>query len=292
MAQYKMLPLLYNNKIGSLARYILTQPIFSYTAGWYCDTHISTIHIKPFIKLYNIDMHEALLPVSEYKTFNDFFTRKLKAEVRPIDTHPLALISPADGTVFVKENIHIKDEFPIKGRSFDLGLCLQNAKLAAEFEGGTLILIRLAPWDYHRFHFPCDALVSAPEKINGRYESVHPLVYKSIQPLEHNERTLIKLKSPLFGDILYIPVGALFVGSIITTYTPTESYAKGDELGYFAFGGSTIILVFKKNAIQLDHKLLDNSRSDLETPIKMGQPIGFHTSFNTSKKNAPHNREA
>lgn len=209
----------------------------------------------------------------QYKTFNEFFTRTLKPTARPIDTNPNSIISPCDGTIVVIENLTKESEVLVKGKSFNLAQFLQNQDLAREYEGGTFVLIYLGPWNYHRFHFPVAGYASLPCRIKGRYDSVHPFTYfLGIQPLVENERHTCMVYPHHQQPIIFIPVGALFVGAIHELYKPCEQYPKGAQMGYFAFGGSTIVMIFKKDSIKIRPDLVTKSFS---TNIKMGEAIAW-----------------
>ncbi len=268
---------LYKNTVGKIVRSCLTKPWASSLAGWMCDKRFSAYYIKPFINTYAINMHESENPIAHFKTFNEFFIRRLNPTARPFDNHPATVISPADGTLMVIENISQNMLFPVKESKFDLTTFLGDQKLAQEFEGGTLLLFRLAPWDYHRFHFPITCTPSKATRIKGIFESVHPLAYFSgIQPLTQNERHLTLLKTDHFGEVAMLSVGALFVGAIKETYIADSKHKKGDEAGYFCFGGSTIVLVFKKNTLKIKPEYIQSTKKGIETPLKMGTTIGYH----------------
>ena len=270
-----MLSFLYTNSIGKIMRSCLIKSWASSLAGWFCDRKLSSWWIPSFVKSYHINMHEAQEPLATYKTFNEFFIRKLKSSARPIDKNPDVIISPADGTIFVFENISQTMGFPVKECHFNLATFLGDARLSHAFEGGTLVLLRLAPWDYHRFHFPISCTPSKAQRIKGIYESVNPIAYLcGIQPLTQNERHIMFLKTNSCDPVCMVSVGALFVGAIKETYVPENNYNKGDEAGYFCFGGSTIVLVFKKGSIKLCQEYVHHSQQGKETPIKMGQSIG------------------
>ena len=199
-------------------RNCLTQPWISKVAGWFCDKKMSSWYITSFIKKHNINMNEAEHPLHTYTTFNEFFIRKLKKSARPFDHDNHVMISPADGTIFVVENITQNMQFPVKESHFNLSKFLGSIPLAQAYEGGTLLLFRLSPWDYHRFHFPVDCTPQHAHTISGKFESVHPLVYQAgIQPLTENERHLTLLNTELYDDIIMVSVGALFVGAIKET---------------------------------------------------------------------------
>jgi len=265
---------LYHNLFGKLIRKSLTKKWFSAAAGWYCDRSISKYHIKSFVKNNFIVIEDAEKKITEFKTFNEFFIRKLKPKARPIDPHPEHIISPADGTVIIMHNATRSMRFPIKQSHFNLEQFLGSTSLAESFEGGTIMIFRLAPHDYHRFHFPLDCVPLKAHVIHGRYESVHPLVYLTgIQPLTENERHLTLLETQPCGTVAFVSVGALCVGKIIETHTPHQAHTKGDEAGYFCFGGSTIVLIFKKGTIEVNPDILKNSLEGKEVPILMGQKV-------------------
>ena len=232
--------------------------------------------ILPFIKKYSINTSEIAASLGSFKTFNDFFIRKLKPGARPLSQEPNAVISPADGAVFMMQNIGEKTLFPTKKVNLSIRKMLGDAKLAKKFEGGTAYVVRLAEWDYHRLHFPLSGIPSTPRSIKGRYESVSPLVYEAgIQPLEVNERRVIEFRSDKASSVAIVLVGALYIGSIVETYTPKKRIPLGAEIGYFEFGGSTMVLLFQKNTIKPLDRIVRNSAQGKETPVKMGQVLGY-----------------
>jgi phosphatidylserine decarboxylase len=231
--------------------------------------------IAPFIKTFNVDSSEFAEPISTFDSFNDFFIRHLKPEARPIEANPLTAIIPADGRYLFYPRIDLADGFVVKGQKFDLMELLQDEKLAAQYDQGAMVLARLCPTDYHRYHFPCDATPGASHLINGWLYSVNPLAIKNnVRIFTENKRTLCVLDSQHFGKVLFLEVGATFVGAIHQTYTPFEPQKKGAEKGYFSFGGSSLILLFPPNTIQFEHDLLIGSASHTEIKCLMGQPMG------------------
>lgn len=225
-----------------------------------------------------INPTEWLIPDDGFESYNEFFIKKLKKGSRPIASANNVLVAPADSKLSIVEHVSMQSGktsfFKVKSKNFTLQKFLANKNMAKEFEGGTLLIFRLSPYNYHRFHFPIDAKPSKPTPIKGGYESVDPISYKTgINPLITNIRHVISLQT-IFGKIVMVIVGAFGVGSIQETFKPGALYHKGDELGYFQYGGSTIALVLKKDAIAIDDKLLDNAREGYETAVKMGERIG------------------
>lgn len=266
----------YNCFLGKLIRPIFTCYWFNRLVGIFSNFSLSQIFIKSFINQYAIDMSDFVVPAGGYKTFNDFFCRKLKPGARKVDQNPGIVVSPVDGSVFVIDNLSNDTEFFVKNCRLNLGRFLQNELLAKEFNQGTLILFRLEPSNYHRFHFPFDCIPEPAEVIRGKLESLNPIVYKAgIQPLLKNERHLIILNSIKFEKILFVPVGAMMVGKVVETYTPGVFYKKGNECGYFMLGGSSIVVIFKSKIIKLNEILLKNSLQGMETVVKMGHQVAI-----------------
>lgn len=250
-------------------------PFSSLLFSSYYKSPISKKKIKPFIEKFHVDISDSLESVESFKTFNDFFVRKLKPEARPIVSGNDVAILPADGRYLVYPNIQKADGFYVKGEKFSLDSLLKNHHLAHKYENGAMAFIRLCPTDYHRFHFPCNCIPEKAELINGYLYSVNPLALKkNIHIFAQNKRFITPLHTKNFGTVLYIEVGATLVGSVHQTYTPGENYAKGDEKGYFEFGASSIILLFEPFRIEFDQDLIDASNRKIETLGHLGQSLG------------------
>jgi phosphatidylserine decarboxylase len=274
--QQKSVARLYSKWYSSPLHYLLTRSAkSSRMMGRWANSPISRKYIPRFIKDYAINVDEIERPIYSFATFNEFFTRTLKPGARPLPDDPTAIISPADGSALVMQNINEHTLFPTKNLFFSARNMLNDDKLAAKFDGGTAIIIRLAPWDYHRVHFPLDGIASEPRVIAGRFESVSPAVFQAgIQPLEVNERHIMTYQTDKASTVALVLVGALFVGAIIETYTPGKKYKQGDELGYFEYGGSTMVMLFQKGAISVIPEIISDSKEGRETPVRMGQVIG------------------
>jgi phosphatidylserine decarboxylase len=272
VAGEKWLVWLYYNPIGEATLWALAKrKLVSSIYGNMMDRTSSAKKIHPFIEAFDIDISVA--QKQEFNNFNDFFTRKLKADARPIDTSSTVVVSPADGKILAYADISNSD-FIIKGYRFDVSSFLDNPDLAQKYHDGSLLIIRLAPADYHRFHFPVSGNVSPNKKIDGDYYSVNPFALRKMAEIFClNKREYTILSNPLFGDVVIVEVGATMVGSIEQTFK--GSYAnKGEEKGYFKFGGSTVVLLFKKSTIQIDEDLLIHTAKGYETTVKMGERIG------------------
>lgn len=263
---------LYYHPFGKLALESMVKKKF--LSNWYgkrMDQPISKEKIEAFIQDFNINM--ANFEEQDYSSFNEFFYRKLKPGARAINPDSLVLISPADGKILAYPQIYNHD-FLVKGHQFDLTSYLQNDSLSQIFSDASLFIIRLCPTDYHRYHFPAAGEVILEQKINGDYYSVSPLALRQkVELLTMNKRKYSIVRSKEFGDIIYSEVAATLVGSMIDTYKDAM-VSKGEEKGYFKFGGSTIILIMHKDSIHIDEDLIKNTKRYLETEIKMGERIG------------------
>jgi phosphatidylserine decarboxylase len=250
-------------------------PVFSRLYGAFQKSAFSRFKIQPFIKAFHVDASEFLEPVSSFASFNEFFIRRLKPDLRPMAEGDDVAVLPADARYLVFPDIQKADGFWVKGKKFSLRELVQEDSLAARYERGAMVIARLCPVDYHRFHFPCQCVPGASKLINGPLFSVNPMALKrNIEILSENKRMVTELETSNFGKVLYIDVGATYVGSIIQTYTPGKSYAKGEEKGYFSFGGSCLILLFEPSKIVFDQDLIDASLRKMEVRGFLGQSLG------------------
>lgn len=271
----KALEFLYYNPFGKLLLNALVKRKFISTIyGNKMNKAKSKEDIADFVKKMDINMDDYTRGIDEYKNFNDFFCRELKEGARKIDERSEALVSPADGKILAFKDLKEKDKFFIKGSEFTLEEFFKDKDLAKKYEGGSFVIVRLAPADYHRFHFPADGKIGETKKIEGYYYSVSThAIKKNFRIFCENKREYAILETEKFGDIALIDVGATMVGSIIQTYTPNTDVKKGAEKGYFIFGGSTCILVFEKDKIEIDEDIIQNTKNRIETRVYMGEKI-------------------
>lgn len=276
VAGEKYLDWTYSSRLGmNLLEIFIKKKAFSKLYGWYCDTHMSKSKINPFIKDFNIDMSLTEKNEMEFNSFNEFFTRKLKPHARPFSNKKNILISPADGRLLAYENIDSNNIMQIKGIRYSLNELIQDKDIASKYVNGTCLIFRLCPTDYHRFHFIDNGLCEKSNKINGSYYSVNPIALKKIPKLFcENKREWSIFHSENFKDILYVEVGATCVGSILQTYTLNSKIKKGDEKGYFKFGGSTVAIFLQKDAAKIDADIIEQTKLGYETKVIMGETIG------------------
>lgn len=237
--------------------------------GRYYDSPKSRKSIASLTAIPGCRTEEAELPVSEYKSFNDFFTRKLKPGARPTGE---GMTSPADGRLMLYLNADADTPFPLKGATRRL-----REVFGPDIPSGAydIAVIRLAPVDYHRFHFPYACRTSGKARvIPGEYHSVNPIaLIRRPDIYADNERQIVACDAD-FGRYWLVDVGAFGVGTIVQTYAGSE-HSKGDEKGYFKFGGSTVILITKAGTLEFDDDLVKNSAAGLETRVCCGERIAL-----------------
>lgn len=269
-----LLKFLYGYSFGRRAILPLAKrKLISSIYGRLMNKSSSVRKIEKFVRKQAIDMSEYQRSLDEFSSFNDFFHRKLKANARPIEE---GLVSPGDGRLLAFESVATLQSFFVKGEAFTLATFLNNRRLAKKFQDASLIILRLAPSDYHRFHFPYQGIPSPITRIKGSYYSVSPyaLAKNFVRVFCNNKREYCLLETSDKGKLLIAPIGATMVGSIINTYKPNKSVAKGEEMGYFAFGGSSVVLLVDRDKWKIDADLLANTQNKMETLVRMGMQIG------------------
>lgn len=264
----------YGNPLGKLALHgFVKRPFFSKWYGRKMDAPKTREKIAPFLEEYGLDAADFVKKPEEFESFNDFFYRKLKPGARPIAESEVVL--PADGRHlgFAKAS-EISSVF-VKGQKFDVAGLLGDTELAKKYEDGPLLLSRLCPVDYHRFHFPCAGTPGETKLVNGPLFSVSPLALRQrISYLWENKRTVTELVTETMGTVICMEIGATCVGSIHQTYKAGKPVAKGDEKGYFAFGGSSTLLMFEPGTVKLAEDLLETSAKEMELYAKVGTEAG------------------
>jgi len=236
------------------------------------DDPASKSQIIPFVEFHNLDLSEVLLPLEEFKNFNEFFYRALKPGARPCSApnNPRIIVSPADCRSVVFNRVDQATKVWIKGREFSVKRLLGEAygHEAKRYENGALGIFRLAPQDYHRFHIPVDGVMGKPELIAGEYYTVNPMAIRSaLDVYGENVRVLVPIDSVEHGRVMVICVGAMMVGSTVITRNEGDNVKRAEELGYFKFGGSTIVLLFEEGKMRFDDDMVDNSNTALETLV-------------------------
>ena len=237
------------------------------------DRPASRHKVQPFIEDYELDAAEFADAPESFGTFNEFFYRRLKPEARPIAESDV--VFPADGRHLAIADISETDGFWVKGQRLDLVTLLGDADLAGKYAKGGMLISRLCPVDYHRFHFPVGGIASVSRLINGPLSSVNPIALRrNLAILWENKRVLTEIATESLGTVLMLEVGATCVGGIEQTFEPGE-VGKGSEKGYFKFGGSMTIVIVEPGYVTFADDLLEWSRQQIEIYARMGDRVVF-----------------
>ena len=256
----------------ALLHLLVKRPLFSRLYGRRMSAPASRKLIEPFIRDYGLNPSDFADPVGSFSNFNAFFSRKLKQSARPLD--PAPVLFPADGRHLGFAKASAIGSVFVKGQRFELPALLGSPELAEQYADGPLVLSRLCPVDYHRFHFPAAGTPGPSRLVNGPLFSVSPIALRrNLSYLWQNKRVLTPLATESFGTILLIDVGATNVGSIQQTFTPGQAVEKGQEKGYFEFGGSSLLTLFEPGRVQLAPDLLDHSARQTELFAMMGSAL-------------------
>ncbi len=267
---------IYGSLSGRLALHaVAKRGFFSRWYGWRMDRAASRAKVAPFIQNFRVDPGEFADAPESFRTFNEFFYRKLKPGARLIAGDARTAVFPADGRHLGFADVSRMEGIFVKGAVFSLGELLRDRELAERFQRGSMVLSRLCPVDYHRYHFPVGGLATEPRLLNGWLYSVSPIALRrNIRIFTENKRAITRIESPEFGTALMLEVGATNVGSFEYTFTPNTRVAKGAEKGYFKFGGSSTITLFEPGRVKLDADLLVHTAERRELYARMGDRLG------------------
>ena len=249
---------------------IITAPFISKMAGAFMNSSLSKPCIDFFIKKNNIDMSE--YKKENWESFNEFFTRKLKNGKRNPVMQENILISPCDSFLSVYE-INDESKFLIKDSLYTVSELCKNEEIENEYSGGICLVFRLTPTDYHRYIYPDSGAKGKNTYIQGKLNTVRPQMLGVTPVYKTNSREYTILRTNNFDNIVFMEVGALLVGKI-KNYHEEYNFKKGEEKGLFEFGGSTIIMLLKKDIALIDSDLIEATNSGQETRVKLGEKIG------------------
>ncbi|MBQ9065468.1 MAG: phosphatidylserine decarboxylase [Blautia sp.] len=280
--QDRLLRLLYDSGAGRAVLRLLVSPLISKAGGAFLSSPFSAGMIDPFIRRNHIDMSEYV--TAEYNSYNDFFTRRIRPEARPITGGDNVIVSPCDGKASAFR-INPDGRFMIKGREYTVRQLLKSSRLAAEYDGGFILIIRLTVDNYHRYCYPVSGTKSEQTVIPGVFHTVNPAAYEKFQVYAENHREFCLIRTRTAGTVLQIEVGALMVGKITNYSKSSCSVTKGQEKGMFEFGGSTVILMLQKDMAQVDKDLLYHTECGYETIIKMGEQIAVSRKVPENRNN-------
>lgn len=267
----------YGNPLGRVSvDLIVKRAFFSHFYGWWMDRPSTVAKVKPFVESFGLDAQEFVKKMDEFTSFNDFFSRELKSEARPIADDRDAVVFPADGRHLGFQDLSRVEHVFVKGQSFDLDALLGDAHLANRYRNGSAVLSRLCPTDYHRFHFSVEGNAGQTQLINGDLYSVNPMALRqNLNYLCENKRALTSVRTDRCGEVLIMEIGATNVGSILQTFQSDGSLQrKGQEKGYFRFGGSATMTFFEPGVVKLAQDLRTHSANGIELYARMGDIMG------------------
>ncbi len=270
MERSRAVGFLYGNRAGAIALRVCSTRWIANAYACYLNSRFSRHRIKKFVRRNAIDMSEYVK--TKYRSFNHFFSRSIRPERRPVDMDAGSLVSPCDGKLLAFE-IDENSVFRVKGFDYSLAKLTGSEEIAKTFYGGTCLIFRLTVTDYHRYIFFDGGTAEKPVFIKGRLHTVKPQAFEKSRVFTENCREYTLLHTDNFGDALQVEVGAMFVGRIANN--GKTQFGRGEEKGCFEFGGSTIILVLKKDAAVIDEEILENTRRNCETVVKCGEKIGL-----------------
>lgn len=268
-SQNNLLKKLYGTFLGRCALKVLVCRFVSNIGGWYMSSSLSKRRINSFVKANQIDMSQ--YEQRDYVSYNDFFTRKILDGKRPFLIDDNVLISPADSKLSCYK-VSADSHFMIKNTVYSLADLLDDEKLANDYLNGYCMIFRLTVDDYHRYSFIDDGRIIKSKYIPGKFHTVNPIANDYYPIYKQNSRNYTVIESKNFGLMIQMEVGAMMVGKIVNH---DKKYClKGEEKGYFEFGGSTVIILLKENQAVIDNDILENTSKNKETVVKLGETIG------------------
>lgn len=238
-------------------------------------------------RAYRVDMDEAVVPPGGFRSFNDFFTRRVREGVHRVDAREDVVVSPADGRLDDAGPIDAGRRFVVKEQTYRVGELLGDDADAAHFEGGHYAVVYLSPRDYHRVHSPVDGRVTRVRHLPGTLFPVNDIGVRHVPNLlARNERVAVMIDAPAFGPVALVFVGAFVVGRIELAFEgparPAHggnvaerdygdsgpTLARGSEVGSFLVGSTAVVLVGPQGA-----HAWRRANDHASGPVRMGEAI-------------------
>jgi len=256
----------------SLMNLLQSQPAYDWLVAAYQNTRLSARKIKPFIQKHRIDMSE--FEPGPYRTYAAFFERSFRPGVRRFPRDFGIMGAFAEARYFAWEKVQPAQEFPIKGHSLEAEHLLGSADRARAFNGGPVMLARLAPVDYHHLHYPDDGTTIENQRLGKRLWTVNRNALQN-QPdiLFRNERKVQILETKNFGRLGFVEIGALSVGRIVQMHPLDLPFTRGEQKSVFRFGGSAVVLFGERGAWRPSDDLLQKTSEGVETLVRLGDEI-------------------
>ncbi len=274
---------LYSSPLGDVARAVFANRQFSQFYGTLQDRPASGKKVRPFIEKFDIAIDEyepGTLAADDirdsYATFNEFFIRKLRPTARAVVSGASRMPAFAEARYVGHSRVTRDTVFPVKGKFLTAAGILGSGEIAKPFEGGPLLVARLCPVDYHRYHYPDAGRVLDHFMVPGRFDSVNPLALKLKGDIFiANERQVSILDTENFGRLAYVEVGAICVGKIVQTHAWKEPFLRGEQKGYFLFGGSTVVLLGEPGRWKPSADIEANTQKGIETYVRLGDEVAL-----------------
>lgn len=264
----KTLQFLYHTVFGRVMLKLIANRSFSKLNAVYNNSRLSISKIKPFIEKYKIRMDD--FESREYQSFNDFFTRSLLEGKRNICMEPERLIAPADSKLLVYR-ITKNLKMDIKNSIYSVDEMLKDRDLSKEYENGLCLVYRLTVDDYHRYCYIEGGKVTGQKKIKGKLHTVSS-ISRDYKVYVENQREYQVIHTKYAGAIVQMEVGAMLVGKIVNRQSKIA--LRGEEKGYFSYGGSTVIVFIKADKVAIDEDIMKHSQEQTETKVKYGEAVG------------------
>ena len=262
---------LYHTLPGRFVLRLLTCRGISKLCGAYLDSPLSRGMIGRFAKKNSIDLSQ--YEEIEYRNFNQFFARKIKPGLRELDPDRQAFTSPCDGLLSAYR-ISNGLVLPIKQSEYSISSLLGGDAIAERYRDGICLVFRLCVDHYHRYGYIDDGVKGENIFIPGRLHTVRPIALEAHPVFVENCREYTVMETEHFGTLTQIEVGALLVGKIKNNHS-AGAFARGDEKGCFLYGGSTIVVLAERDAVTLDERFFEETANERETPIKLGERLGY-----------------
>lgn len=265
--QAKFLSFLYRNFLGRVLLRVIRSRWVSRLMGAYMDSRFSKGRVKKALQN-GIDMEG--VEETSFPNYNALFTRRRKEGTYPFSEDPSHFCSPADSRLTVYP---LKDGtvFPVKLSPYTAAELLDSAEEGAHFRDGYAFVFRLCPEDYHRYAFFDGGRLLSSRFVQGTFHTVNPVALAKLPVFHRNCRNVSILETENFGRCAYVEVGAMMVGKIVNH--GQEAFARGEEKGYFAFGGSTVVVLVGKDVLTPCEDIVKNSDQGIETYVRAGETV-------------------
>ena len=266
----RILAFLYQTVPGRILLKVLTGRAISKLCGSYLDSPLSRSLISRFVRKYQIPLSD--YTEQSFPSFNAFFSRQIKSELRPITEDPESLISPCDGLMSAYR-ISEGTVLPIKQSTYTVSELLGGDPVSLRYSDGVCLVFRLCVDHYHRYCY----LDSGEKGVNiflpGKLHTVRPVALAEYPVFVQNCREYTVMKTAHFGTVIQVEVGAMLVGKIVN-HQAAGSFLRGQEKGLFRYGGSTIVVLLEKNRVFLPEEFFRSTEQGRELPVRMGECIG------------------